>query len=75
MAKKKFYGAQEAERKKLVKKLEQHEEHGNMFRVAKQMVSKTRDIVGAGWIKDSDWNVLVQQDKVKKCGDSTTRSC
>jgi hypothetical protein len=66
MAKKKVYGAQEAERKKLVEKLEQQEGRGNMFRAAKQMVSKNKDIVGDGCIKDSEGNVVVEQDKIKE---------
>ena len=66
LAKKAVYLAQEGERKKLVEKLAEQEGRGNLFRVAKQMMSKNRDVVGDGCIKDSAGDVIVEQDKIKE---------
>jgi len=64
--KKTVYVAQEVERKKPVEKLVEEEGRGNLFRVAKQMKSKNRDVVGDGCIKDSVGNVVVEQEKIKE---------
>ena len=66
LAKKTVFRAQEAERKKLVEKIDEEEGRGNLFRVAKQMIERNRDIVGDGCIKDCDGNVVVEQDRIKE---------
>ena len=35
-----------------------------MFRVAKQLVKKNRDVVGAGCVKDSVGKIVVEEDKL-----------
>ena len=35
-----------------------------MFRVAKQLVRKNRDVVGAGCVKDSVGKIVVEEDKL-----------
>src|SRR5271168_887142 len=64
-AKKAVNKAQEAERMRLVEKLEEADGKGNVFRVVKQMVAKNRDVVGDGCIKDEDEKVVVDPDGLK----------
>jgi hypothetical protein len=64
-AKKAVNKAQEAERMRLVEKLEEADGKGNVFRVVKQMVAKNRDVVGDGCIKDEDGKVVVDPDGLK----------
>ena len=35
-----------------------------MFRVAKQLVRKNRDVVGAGCVKDNVGKIVVEEDKL-----------
>ena len=37
---------------------------GNVFRVAKQLVRKNRDVVGARCVKDNDGKIVVEEDKL-----------
>ena len=42
-----------------------HEDRkGNVFRVAKQLVRKNRDVVGAGCVKDNVGKIVVEEDKL-----------
>ena len=38
------------------------DEKGNVFRVAKQMVKRDRDVVGASCVKGSDGKIVVEED-------------
>ena len=44
--------------------LEDEDRKGNVFRVAKQLVRKNRDVVGAGCVKDNDGKIAVEEDKL-----------
>jgi hypothetical protein len=66
LAKQVVYKAQDAERKQLVEKLDEEEGRGNLFRVARQMIRRNKDIVGDGCIKDCDGNVVVEQESIKE---------
>jgi len=66
LAKKVVYKAQEGERRKLVEKIEEEDGKSNVFRVAKQMREKNRDIVGDGCIKDDEGKVVVEQDGLQE---------
>ena len=44
--------------------LEREDEKGNVFRVAKQMVRRNRDVVGASCVKGSDGKIEVEEDKL-----------
>ena len=35
------------------------DENGNLFRVAKQLVNRNRDVVGANWTRDRDGKIVV----------------
>ena len=39
-------------------------EKGNVFRVAKQLVRKNRDVVGAGCVKDNVGKIVVGRGQV-----------
>ena len=43
---------------------ERENEKGNLFRVAKQMVNRNGDIVGANCVKNSDWKIVVEEDRL-----------
>ena len=63
-AKRAIFKAKSDERKKFCEDLEREDEKGNMFRVAKQMMSRNRDVVGASCVKGSDGKIVVQEDKL-----------
>lgn len=65
-AKKVILKAKEAERVKLAEKLEEEDARGNLFRVAKQMVKKNRDVVGDGCMKGKDGEVVVDDAELMK---------
>ena len=44
--------------------MEREDEKGNLFRVAKQLVSRNRDVVGANCVKDSDGKIVVEEDRL-----------
>jgi Reverse transcriptase (RNA-dependent DNA polymerase) len=58
--------AQEAERRKLVEKLEEADGKGSVFRVVKQMVRTNRDVVGDGCIKDERGKIVAELDKCRE---------
>ena len=63
-AKKVISKAQEVERQMFCEKLVEEDKKGNVFRVAKQMVRKNRDVVGAGCVKDTAGRIVVEEDKL-----------
>ena len=44
--------------------LDEADEKGTIFRVAKQIVRNNRDVVGGGCIKDTNGKVVVDEQKV-----------
>jgi hypothetical protein len=56
--------AQEIERQKFCEKLVEEDKKGNVFRVAKQIVRKNRDVVGEGCVKDTDGKIVVDDGKL-----------
>jgi len=63
VAKKMIGKAKAAERQKTVEMLENEDAKGNIFRIAKQMVKKNRDVVGGGCVKDVDCSIVVDDAK------------
>ena len=43
---------------------EREDEKGNLFRVAKQMVNRNRDVQGANCVKNSDGKIVVEEDRL-----------
>jgi len=56
--------AKEVERRKFGEMLDEADEKGTIFRVAKQIVRNNRDVVGGGCIKDTNGKVVVDEQKV-----------
>ena len=56
--------AQEVERKKFGERLDDENEKGTVFRVARQIVRKNRDVVGGGCVKHADGRIVVEEDEV-----------
>ena len=44
--------------------LERDDEKSNLFRVAKQLINRNRDVVGANCVKDSDGKIVVEEDRL-----------
>ena len=63
-AKRAIFKAKDAERKKFCEDLEGEDGKGNVFRLANQLVSKNRDVVGASCVKDDDGKIVVEEDKL-----------
>ena len=65
-AKRAIFKAKSDERKfcEDLEREEREDEKGNVFRVAKQMVRRNRDVVGAGCVKGSDGKIVVDEDKL-----------
>ena len=59
-----IFKAKNEERKKFCENLEREDEKGNLFRVAKQLVKRNRDVVGANCVKDRDMKVVVEEDRL-----------
>ena len=49
---------------KIWREREREDEKGNLFRVAKQLVKRNTDVVGANCVKDSDGVFVVEEDKL-----------
>jgi hypothetical protein len=58
--------AQSDEQKIFGEMLDTQVEKGTVFRVAKQMVGKNRDVVGAGSVKGMDGKIVTGEDEVKE---------
>ena len=54
-----IFNAKNAERLKLCEGLKDEDRKGNVFRVAKQLVRKNRDVVGAGCVRDNSGKIAV----------------
>ena len=63
-AKRAIFKAKSDERKTFCEDLEKEDEKGNVFKVAKQMVKRNRDVVGASCVKGSDGKIVVEEDKL-----------
>ena len=63
-AKKAVHQAQEIEYRKFGEKLDIEDGKGNIFRVAKQIVRKNKDVVGAGGVKDKDGKIVVDEENI-----------
>ena len=59
-----IFNAKNAERLKFCEELKDEDRKGNVFRVAKQLVRKNRDVVGAGCVKDNVGKIVVEEDKL-----------
>ena len=44
--------------------MEREDETGNLFRVAKQLEKRNRDVVGANCVKDGDEKIVVEEDRL-----------
>ncbi|HXJ94687.1 MAG TPA: reverse transcriptase domain-containing protein [Terriglobia bacterium] len=58
--------AQETARKDFVDKLDEAEHKGHIFKVAKQIVQKNRDVVGGSCVKDKNGKLVMEEDKIKE---------
>jgi len=56
--------AQEVERRKFGERLDVEDRKGTVFRVAKQIVRKNRDVVGGGCVKDTDGKIVVEEERL-----------
>lgn len=56
--------AKETERQKFGERLDEQDEKGAVFRVAKQIVRKNKDVVGMCAVKDQDGKIVVDDDKM-----------
>ena len=63
-AKRAIIKAKSDERKKFCEDLKREDEKGNVFRVAKQIVRRNSDVVGASCVKGSDGKIVVDEDKL-----------
>ena len=63
-AKRGIVKAREAEQEKFGESLDEADRKGAVFRVAKQIVGKNRDVVGGGCMKDVNGDIVVEEDKV-----------
>ena len=63
-AKRAISKAQEVERRKFGERLDEEDEKGTVFRVAKQIVRNNRDVVGAGCVKDTDGRIVIDEEKM-----------
>ena len=59
-----IFNAKNAERLKFCEELKDEDRKGNVFRVAKQLVRKNRDVVGAGCVKDNLGKIVVEENKL-----------
>ena len=70
-----IYRAQSENAKILGDMLEEGNEKGNVFKVAKRMVKDNKDVVGCGAVKDSNDCLVVEALELGMSGVSTMRSC
>jgi hypothetical protein len=56
--------AQEVERRKFGEMLDESDDKGTIFRVAKQIVRSNRDVVGGTCVKDAHGKIVVDEQKV-----------
>lgn len=58
--------AQAEERQKFGEMLEREDEQRKVFRVAKQIIGKNKDVVGGGCIKDENGKIVVEDEQIKE---------
>jgi hypothetical protein len=58
--------AKEVARRKLGDSLENADGKGELFRVVKQIVRKNKEVVGGGYVKDGNGNLVVDEEKIKE---------
>ena len=69
-AKRAIFKAKNDERKRFCEDLEREDENGNLLwpsnwpRVAKQLVNRNRDVVGANCVKNSDGKIVMEEDRL-----------
>src|SRR5271163_415965 len=56
----------EADRKKWGEELEKEDEKGKVFRMAKKMGEKNKDVVGGGCVKDQEGKIVVEEERIKE---------
>ena len=54
----------QGKRTRFCEDLDREDEKGNQFRVAKQLVNRNRDVVGANCVKDSDGKIVMKEDRL-----------
>ena len=50
--------------RKREKEREREDEKGNLFRVAQQLVNKNVEVVGANCVKENEWKIVEEEDKL-----------
>ena len=63
-AKRAILKAKNDERKRFCVDLERENDKGNLFRVAKQLVNRNRDVVGTNCMKDNAGKIVMEEDKL-----------
>ena len=58
--------AQAVERQKFGETLEREDEKGKVFRVAKQIIGKNKDVVGGGCVKDEKGEIVTEDEQIKE---------
>jgi hypothetical protein len=58
--------AKEQECKRIGENLESADGKGNLFRVAKQMAQRNRDVIGGGCVRGKDGRLEVENEKIKE---------
>jgi len=53
-------------RRKLGDSLESADGKGELFSVVKQIVRKNKEVVGGGYVKDGNGNLVVDEEKIKE---------
>ena len=61
-----IFNAKSAERLKFCEELKDEDRKGNVFRVAKQLVRKNRNVVGAGCVRDNSGKIVVEENRLLK---------
>jgi hypothetical protein len=46
--------------------LEREDRKGNIFRVAKKMTQKNRDVIGTGCVKGKDGKVVIEEEEIRR---------
>jgi len=63
-AKKEISKAQEVERRKFGEMLDEENQKGTIFRMAKQIVKKNRDVIVGGYVKDTQGRIVVEENQL-----------
>ena len=74
-AKRAIFKAKNDERKWFCENLERENDKGNLFRVAKQLVNRNRDVVGTNCMKDSVRKIVMEEDRLMEVWREHTMMC